>query len=111
MKQKVPYQSGYLEVLGLVSYEWTNKTLFMVPKMPYLVPTLMKADKSMREFSLTPFSQGEGSEGNRFEKVPLCMETTGRINKQQHIGGEREIGRVKVIDGRNDSLANSSNRV
>jgi len=102
LKQKVPYQLGYLDLLGLVSYEWINKTLFLIPKVGFLVPTLMKASReSIGEFSLS-FSQGERARENRFEKVvsPSEIEESGgrgEITNNNNIGCEREIGRVKVI--------------
>lgn len=97
LKQKVPYQQGYFDLLGLVSYEWVNKTLFLIPKFAVLVPTLMKAgDESIGEFSLS-FSQGERARENRFEKVVSPREAEESnlllrpLTNNNNIGGEREI--------------------
>ena len=105
LKQKVPYHQGYFDLLGLVTYEWIGKTLFLIPKVGVLVPTLMKgSEESIGEFSLS-FSQGERLQENRFEKVVLPSEAEergvqggrGQLTYTHTIGCEREIGRVKVI--------------
>jgi hypothetical protein len=97
LKQKVPYQLGYLDLLGLVTYEWINKTLFLIPKFGVLVPTLMKgSEESIGEFSLS-FSQGERARENRFEKVvsPSEAEESNVLlrtpTNNNNLGGEREI--------------------
>jgi hypothetical protein len=91
LKQKVPYQPGYLDLLGLVTYEWVNKTLFLIPKVGVLVPILMKAsDESIADFSLSL------SEEERAREAEESNVLVGQSTNNNNIGGEREIGRVKV---------------
>lgn len=98
LKQKVPYQPGYLELLGLVKYEWVGKILFLIPQNVVLVPTIMKSSESMANFSLTPFTP----KGKDFKETDLggVLNPNGEAIERQtnnnNIGGEREIGRVKV---------------
>jgi len=87
LSQRITHQIGYLENLGLVEYELTGKTWFAILKSAILVPTLMKSDVAMRNFSL---SQSLGEEDSR--GVGFDVETEGRTvvdvptittNKQQ----------------------------
>jgi hypothetical protein len=74
-------KQGYLEKLGLVHYEKRGQVWFMIlesPENTQLVPELVKVSgRSIDELYISSskvVSQGEGSEGNRFEKVPLVVD-------------------------------------
>ena len=97
LKQKVPLQQGYFDLLGLVTYEWIGKTLFLIPKVGVLVPTLMKgSEESIGEFSLS-YAQEERVREN-IEAVERGVQGgRGQLTYTHTIGCEREIGRVKVI--------------
>jgi len=87
---------GYLEKLGLVTYECHSKVWFMVLENWVLVPQLERVDvgKSKDKISLIPFTPKGKGEGGKpiLEVVPSTKETINNNNLQ----GEREIGRVKV---------------
>jgi len=100
LKQKVPFQPGYLDLLGLVKYEWRNKILFLIPQKAVLVPTIMKSSESMRDFSLTQTKdEAFTPKGKEGEKTDLggCLTYDDDITNNNNMGGEREIGRVKVF--------------
>jgi hypothetical protein len=99
LTQVISQKKGYLEILGLATIQKKGSTWFLILKDESLVPEMssrtkesVKSEESIAEISLssnTLFPQDEGSEGNRFEKVPLDMETTER--SQTHtLQGERE---------------------
>jgi len=92
---------GYLEKLGLVTYERHGKVWFMVLENLVVVSQLVKSDHmvtpSIDKISLTPFSQGERLQENRFEKVVLPSGSLESTQTNNNLQGEREIGRVKVI--------------
>ena len=63
LTQQVEHQIGYLETLGLVTYEMRGKVWFMTLKTAILVPLLMKSgDESMRNFSLSTITDPIHSE-------------------------------------------------
>ncbi len=103
LSQRIAHQAGYLENLGLITYELVGKTWFAVLKPAILVPTLMKSDESMRNFSLSTIiedSKGKGSEGKPCG-VPSCVEAEERTlddvytvttnKQQQHRVRERNL--------------------
>jgi hypothetical protein len=97
LTQVISQKKGYLEILELATIQKKGSTWFLILKNESLVPemgscTEESVSESNREISLssnTLLPQGEGSEGNRFEKVSLDIETTER--SQTHtLQGERE---------------------
>jgi hypothetical protein len=89
---------GYLERMGLVSYELKGNVWFLKIENAVLVPQFMKADVSMRNFSLshnttqTVIPKGNRSEGKPFLEVFPDRETIESVNKQKNnnLQGERE---------------------
>jgi hypothetical protein len=95
LSQDILTNPGYLEKMGLVSYELKGHVWFMKIESAVLVPQLMKADVSMRNFSLSHSNneaiipKGNGSEG----KPILEVFPNGEVEKKQtnnNLQGERE---------------------
>jgi hypothetical protein len=64
LAQEIPKTKGYLEVLGLASFELRGKNWMMVLRNPFLVPQLLKGDGSKDNFSLSSNQVSLGFEGN-----------------------------------------------
>jgi hypothetical protein len=96
LTQDIRAKKGYLEILGMVSFELRGNTFFMkVLETPFLVPTLMKkcgVSKDRISLPIGFLSRGKGNGGNRFEKVsPEDAEATERETTYIHtLQGERE---------------------
>ena len=114
LTQDIPKTKGYLELLGLVSYEKRGKTWFMVVENRVLVPQLVKGSEgSIDKISLTPIHDAErGVGGERGQRAsedlsPLVEGGMGgekTLQTNNNLQGEREIRRVKVNDGNFDSF-------
>ncbi|PIX31709.1 hypothetical protein COZ60_03070, partial [Candidatus Bathyarchaeota archaeon CG_4_8_14_3_um_filter_42_8] len=101
LSQDVPKTKGYLEKLGLVSYERHGRVWFMVLENLQIVPIIMKANSSKDKISLTPIHK---LNVERFEGKPLasavergngCPTTTPIINNN-NLQCEREISRLPL---------------
>lgn len=110
LAQDIPHKKGYLELLGLATIQKKGSTWFLTLENPSIIPemrTIIKEEsiESITRISLSSnsqFSQGEGSEGNRFEKVPLDVEAeertlddTTNIKKNNNLQSEREKSGIK----------------
>lgn len=101
LAQDIPHKKGYLELLGLATFEKKGSVWFLIWTNEALIPEINsnnhESSESIEEISLSSnsqFSQGEGSEGNRFEKVPLNDETEENSSKDiknnNNLQGERD---------------------
>lgn len=105
LQQDIPKTKGYLEKLGMVSYEKHGKVWFMVLENLVIVSQLMKgedrgslahcANVSIDNISLTPIPITSNSEfANACDVV-----TTENTQTNNNLQSEREISQVKVCDG------------
>jgi hypothetical protein len=101
LAQEIQHKKGYLELLGLATIQKKGSVWFLILKHEPLIPEISsnnhESSESIEEISLSSnsqFSQGEGSEGNRFEKVPLNDETEENSSKDiknnNNLQGERD---------------------
>jgi hypothetical protein len=90
LSQRIPHQLGYLETLGLVTYELKGKVWFLVLKKAILVPTLKKkCAVSMPNFSLSHVTEEACHVGCEIERVNMLDTTTNK--QQQHRVRERNL--------------------
>jgi len=121
LAQEIQHKKGYLELLGLATIQKKGSVWFLILKHEPLVPEINsnnhECSESVEEISLSSnsqFSQGEGSEGNRFEKVSLDDETEENSSKDiknnNNLQGERDkfdIQRKQDIEPELQALANA----
>jgi len=113
LSQDISASPGYLEKMGLVSYELKGHVWFMKIESAVLVPQLMKVDVSMKNISLSPIDvetnymailpKGKGSEGKPILEVFPKREDIDTINKQKNnnLQGERE--KTGSVEGEDDT--------
>jgi hypothetical protein len=68
LSQNITKTQGYLEKLGLVSYEKHGKVWFMTLKNCQIVPIIMKANKSKDKIYLTSIAHSQNGSGERSEE-------------------------------------------
>jgi len=98
LTQDTQKTKGYLEKLGLVTYECHGKVWFMVLENWVIVPIIEREDKPSKDkiyLTSKPIPQNVGVE--RYKENPQvgCPSTTQTINNN-NLQGERYISRVKV---------------
>jgi hypothetical protein len=68
LSQNITKTKGYLEKLGLVSYERHGKVWFMILENCQIVPIIMKANSSKDKIYLTPIANSQNGNGERSEE-------------------------------------------
>jgi hypothetical protein len=90
LSQRVETSPGYLEKMGLVTYELKGQTWFMkLSENAVVVPQLMKVvDESMRDFSLSPYSAV--SDVSAEVSMKVTYDRSNELETKQQLKDERE---------------------
>jgi hypothetical protein len=99
LSERIETSPGYLEKMGLVSYELKGQVWFLKIESAVLIPQLMKADVSMRNFSLSHLEGVITPKGKECEKTVFGGCLTKELENKQQLQNEREkTGSVESED-------------
>lgn len=100
LSQRIAHHAGYLEILGLVTYELKGRVWFLSLKRAILVPTLVKPSASvpMQNISLSSLvteAYHSGREGDELQRGSMVDRTTNK--QQQHRVRERNSAVYETV--------------